>query len=68
MKRPATTYSIKRLYTLKESSFYLGRGLHGVRDLVWSGQLPVIQTGRKMFVDVQDLEAFVSKNKRTIDG
>ncbi len=53
----------KRLYTLKESAIYLGRGLHGVRDMVWRGEVPIVRTGRKMFIDIKDLEAYVSKNK-----
>lgn len=54
----------KRLYTLKDSSGYLSLGLHGVRNLVWSGQIPVVRIGRKMFIDLDDLQKFVSQNKR----
>ncbi len=55
----------KRLFTLKEAAVYLGRGLHGVRDMVWKGEVPVVRSGRKMFVDIADLEAWVSRNKMT---
>jgi len=53
----------KRLFSLKESATYLGRGLHGVRDMVWRGEIPIVRTGRKMFIDIKDLEDYVSKNK-----
>jgi len=59
----------KRLYTLKEASIYLGRGLHGVRDLVWQGKLPCVRNREdskgKMWIDIEDLEAFIQKNKET---
>jgi excisionase family DNA binding protein len=57
----------KRLYTLKEVAIYLGRGLYGVREMVWRGELPVIQTGRKQFIDILDLEAYVTSNKKIFD-
>ena len=56
---------VKRLYTLKEAAFYLGRGLFGVRQMVWRGELPIVRNGRKMFIDINDLESYVGKNKTT---
>jgi excisionase family DNA binding protein len=53
----------KRLYTLKEAALYLGRGLHGVRDLVWNGEVPVVRNGRKMFIDLKDLNLWIERNK-----
>jgi hypothetical protein len=39
-----------------------------MRERIWAGDIPVVQFhgGRKMFIDTQDLEAFISDNKRTI--
>ena len=54
----------KRLYCLKNASVYLDMGLHGVRNLVWNGQIPVVKIGRKQFIDINDLDKFVSQNKR----
>ena len=55
----------KRLYTLKEAATYLGRSEWGMRDLIWKREIPVVKNsgGRKIFLDVQDLEEFVEKNK-----
>ena len=55
----------KRLYTLKEAATYLGRSEWGMRDLIWKQEIPVVKNsgGRKIFLDVQDLEEFVAKNK-----
>ena len=57
----------KRLYTLKEAAEYLGRSKWGMRDLIWKQQIPVVMNsgGRKIFIDVQDLEAYVSNHKST---
>jgi hypothetical protein len=55
----------KRLYTFKEAAFYLGKGLYGVRELVWSGNLPIVRQRRKMFIDIIDLESHVTKNRST---
>lgn len=55
----------KRLYTLKEAAEYLGRSVWGVRDLVWSKVIPVVKLPmcRKMYLDINDLDAFIEKNK-----
>jgi excisionase family DNA binding protein len=55
----------KRLYTLKEASVYLGRSIWGVRTLIWNGKIPIVRDGRRMFIDVLDLERFVESNKTT---
>ncbi|RJP67897.1 MAG: DNA-binding protein [Candidatus Abyssobacteria bacterium SURF_17] len=53
----------QRLYDLKDAATYLGRTVWGVRELIWSGQLPVVRSGRKQFVDVRDMEAYIERNK-----
>ena len=55
----------KRLYTLSEAAHYLGRTLWSMRELVWKGSIPIVREGKRIFVDVTDLEAYVSKNKTT---
>ncbi len=53
----------KRLYTLKEAAVYLGRTVWGVRQLIWDGSIPVVKNGRKLYVDIKDLEDFIDANK-----
>lgn len=55
----------KRLYTLKEAAEYLGRTEWGMRELIWSRSIPVVKgkTGRKIFIDIEDLDAFINHNK-----
>jgi len=57
----------KRLYTLKEAAEYLGRSEWGMRELIWAGEIPVVKTegGRKIFLDVDDLNHFINRNKST---
>jgi len=55
----------KRLFTLKEAAEYLGRSEWGMRDLIWKRLIPVVMNngGRKIFIDVMDLDAYVERNK-----
>ena len=38
-----------------------------MRELIWAGDIPVVRAegGRKIFLDIEDLDNFVSKNKST---
>ena len=53
----------KRLYTLEEASRYLGRTLWSMRELVWKGSIPIVREGKRIFVDVNDLNLYIEKNK-----
>ena len=57
-----------RLLPLKDAAQWLGLTLWAMRERIWAGQIPVVQFpgGRKQYVDIRDLEAFIQKNKRTI--
>jgi excisionase family DNA binding protein len=55
----------KRLYTLKEAGEYLGRPVWSIRKLIWSGKIPVIQDGRKMYLDINDLNSYIDRFKKT---
>lgn len=56
----------KRLFDLKEAAYYLGRPIFSVRTLIWNGALPVVKEGRKMYLDIYDLDKYVDQNKMTI--
>jgi predicted site-specific integrase-resolvase len=57
-----------RLLPLKDAAQWLGLTVWAMRERIWAGHIPVVQFpgGRKQYVDVQDLERFIQKNKRTI--
>ena len=58
-----------RLLPLKDAAQWLGLTVWAMRERIWAGQIPVVQFpgGRKQYIDIQDLEAFIQNNKRTID-
>jgi len=56
----------KRLYDLKEAGVYLGRPVFSVRTLIWNGALPVIKDGRKMYLDIYDMDRYIDRNKETL--
>jgi hypothetical protein len=55
----------KRLYSLKEAANYLGRSEWGMRELIWASKIPVVRGEgcRKIFLDIEDLDDFISRNK-----
>ena len=60
MNRP-----LKRLYNVTEAAEYLGRSTWSVRRLIWSGALPTVRHGRRVQVDVWDMDSFIEQNKVT---
>ena len=53
----------KRLYSVPEASIYLGRSVWAVRELIWDGKLPCIKVGRRIHLDIIDLDQWIEKNK-----
>lgn len=54
----------KRLYSVKEAGRYLGRSPWAIRHLIWEGHLPQVRQGRRVMVDVMDMDQFIAKHKR----
>ena len=55
----------KRLFTLPEAANYLGRTVWSMRELVWAGKIPIVRDGKRIFLDIADLDSYVTKNKMT---
>jgi hypothetical protein len=53
----------QRLFDLKMAAEYLGRPPYSVRTLIWGGTLPYIQDGRKIYLDVYDLDSYIERSK-----
>jgi excisionase family DNA binding protein len=53
----------KRLYSIPEASVYLGRTVCALREMIWAGKLPYIRDGRRILLDINDMNAWVEKNK-----
>ncbi len=56
----------KRIYSLPEAAHYLGRTLWSMRELIWKGSIPIVREGKRIFVDIADMEAYVNKHKTTV--
>jgi hypothetical protein len=55
----------QRLLTLAEGAHFLGRSVWSMRELIWKGSIPIVREGKRIFIDVVDLEGYISKNKST---
>ncbi len=58
-----STKGFKRLFSIPEAAVYLGRSTWSVRHLIWNGELPQIKAGRRVHVDLQDMEEFIERHK-----
>lgn len=59
----AQNVPVKRLYSIKELVAEIGATEWYWRTQIWDGQLPFVQVGRKMLVDREDVEKFITDNK-----
>ena len=55
----------KRLYSIKEASIYLGRSVWALREMLWAGKMPYIKDGRRILLDINDIDSWIEKNKTT---
>ena len=53
-----------RLLTIEQAATYLGRSKEAVHHLVTSGTLPKVQADRRVFLDVHDLDAWITEHKK----
>jgi excisionase family DNA binding protein len=53
----------KRLYSISEAATYLGRSDWSVRELIWGGKLPSVRVGRRVHLDIVDLDHWIEENK-----
>ena len=58
-----------RILPLKIAAEVLGLTVWVMRSRIWSGDIPVVRFpgGRKMYIDVRDIERFIERNKMTYD-
>jgi excisionase family DNA binding protein len=54
-----------RLMGLKQAAEYLSISYWTLRSLIWRGDLPSVRVCRRILIDREDLEEFISKNKTT---
>ena len=52
------------MYDIKEAAFYLGRSVDSLRELLWAGKVPFIKDGKRIYLDVRDMEAYIERVKQ----
>lgn len=58
----------KRLLTVDEAAFYIGRTANAMRHLIAEGVIPIVRIGRKrIFIDIRDLDKIIEESKLTFD-
>ena len=53
----------KRLYSIKEASEYLGRGIWAIRKMIWKGEIPYVKAGRRILLDIRDIDNWIEGSK-----
>lgn len=53
----------KRLYSIKEGAFYLGRSIWAVREMLWAGKMPYVKDGKRILIDINDMNEWIDRSK-----
>jgi len=53
----------RRLCSIEKASAYLSLSTWTVRRMIWSGTLPHLRCGRRILLDVRDLDAWIEREK-----
>ncbi len=53
----------KRLYSIDDAGVYLGISTWTVRAYVSEGKLPAVRAGRRVLLDIRDLDAWIERAK-----
>ena len=61
---PSFEHIPRRLYPLDEAAAYLGRTVWAVREMIWAGKFPHVKDGKRILVDVLDMDAWIISNKQ----
>jgi excisionase family DNA binding protein len=51
-----------RLLTVEQAAVYLGRSKASVQHLIAERRLPVVREGRRIFLDVRELDRWIAAN------
>ena len=62
---PVGDRPIKRLYSVEDAAEYLGRSVWGVREMLYAGKIPFIKDGRRVLLDIRDMDEWIERNKTT---
>jgi len=57
------TTLIKRLYSINDAAVYLGRSVWAVREMLWAGKIPFVKDGKRILIDIRDMDAWIDISK-----
>ena len=52
-----------RLLSVEQAAVRIGRTKQSVQHMVAEGKLPVVRDGRRVFLDIEDLDRWIEANK-----
>jgi len=53
----------KRLFNIEEASIYLGRTPNAIRQMIWDGKFRYVKDGKRILLDVKDMDDFIEQHK-----
>lgn len=53
----------KRLFTIPEAAIYLARTVNALREMIWAGKLPIVRDGKRILLDVRDMDTWIEQSK-----
>lgn len=59
----STPASRARVLSLREAAGYLSLSHWTLREMIWRGELPSVRVGRRILIDLEDIEEFISSRK-----
>jgi excisionase family DNA binding protein len=57
-----------RLLTVKQAAAYLGRTEEAIQHMVAARKLPVVRDGRRVFLDVRELDKWIERNREPAES
>ncbi|MDI9561461.1 MAG: helix-turn-helix domain-containing protein [Pseudomonadota bacterium] len=48
---------------MKEAAVYLGRTEWALREMIWAGKLPYVKDGKRILLDIRDMDEWIEQNK-----
>ena len=56
----------KRLFSIDEAALYLGRSVCALREMVWAGKIPIVRDGKRILLDIHDMDTWIERSKTQI--
>jgi excisionase family DNA binding protein len=53
----------KRLYSIPEAGQYLGRTVWSIREMIYAGKIAYIRDGRRMLLDINDMDRWIEESR-----